>query len=45
MNEDNLTKQEESVKKQEAMKRGTEASCLFAKCFLKLCIFCSQNVN
>lgn len=26
MNEDNLAKQEESVKKQEAMKRGTAAS-------------------
>ena len=30
MNEDNLAKQEESVKKQEAMKRGTEASSLSA---------------
>ena len=35
MNEDNLAKQEESVKKQEAMKRGTEASYLCAKCFFK----------
>lgn len=42
MNEDNLAKQEESVKKQEAMKRGTVTFCL---CAMLPCSYCSQHAK